>query len=230
MVFFSSLKREGKGLRHILFDFDGTIADTLPLIFTSFRSTFQQFLGQHYTDSQVLSLFGPTETVILQKLLPADHLDTGLTHFFDVYTKEHQRVVNPPEIREMLDRFQAAGIKMGIVTGKGRRSADISLREWGLDSFFEVVITGDEVSQPKPHPEGILSAMQQMGLAPADTIYVGDSNADVLAGKAAGLVTVGVNWLAVTQGEGSFEPEPDFVFTDVASFRDWVLADHATDR
>lgn len=217
-------------MRHILFDFDGTVADTLPLIFTSFRSTFQQFLGKHYTDAQVLALFGPTETVILQNTLPPDQLDTGLAHFFEVYTNEHQRVANPPEIREMLARFKAAGIKMGIVTGKGRRSADISLREWGLDSFFEVVITGDEVSAPKPHPEGILSAMQQMGSAPEETIYVGDSSVDVRAGKAAGLVTVGVNWLAVTQGEGSFDPEPDYVFTKVEAFRDWVLAQRTAEK
>ncbi|WP_400164707.1 HAD family hydrolase [Brevibacillus sp. TJ4] len=215
-------------MRHILFDFDGTIADTLPLIFTSFRSTLQQFLGKHYSDSQILSLFGPTETVILKQLLPADQFDTGLAYFYDRYTEEHHRVTNPPEIVEMLALFQSKGIRMGVVTGKGRNSADISLREWGLDSYFEVVITGDEVSQPKPHPEGILAAMQQMGLSPNETMYVGDSNADVLAGKAAGLVTVGVNWLDVTQDAGSFDPEPDHRFTDVARFRDWVLGMEST--
>jgi phosphoglycolate phosphatase/pyrophosphatase PpaX len=210
-------------MRHILFDFDGTVADTLPLIFTAFRSTFRQFLGQHVTDSQVLAMFGPTETVILQNALSPDQLDAGLSHFFEVYANEHHRVANPPEIREMLASFQEAGIRMGIVTGKGRRSADISLREWELDRYFEVVITGDEVSAPKPHPEGILSAMQQMGISAEETIYVGDSHVDVLAGKAAGLVTVGVRWLAVTQGDGLFDPEPDYRFSDVRAFRDWVL-------
>jgi pyrophosphatase PpaX len=211
-------------MRTILFDFDGTVADTLPLIFTSFRSTFQTFLNQHYTDQQVLGLFGPTESVILQDMLPADQLETGLLHFFDVYTKEHHRVENPAAIVQMLEQFKSAGFKMGIVTGKGRRSADISLSEWGLDSFFEVVITGDEVSAPKPHPEGILSAMAQLEADPAHTIYVGDSNVDVIAGKAAGLTTVGVDWLEVTQKKGAFDPEPDFVFTDVAEFAKWVLS------
>jgi HAD superfamily hydrolase (TIGR01509 family) len=212
-------------MRTVLFDFDGTVADTLPLIFTSFRSTFHTFLDQHYTDQQVLGLFGPTETVILQNMLPSEQLETGLLHFFDVYTKEHHRVENPSAIVHMLEQFKAAGIRMGIVTGKGRRSADISLREWGLEAFFEVVITGDEVTSPKPHPEGILSAMQQMKANPAQTIYVGDSNVDVIAGRAAGLTTVGVDWLDVTQKSGSFDPEPDYLFTDVAAFAKWVLSE-----
>ncbi|MDR7317816.1 phosphoglycolate phosphatase-like HAD superfamily hydrolase [Brevibacillus nitrificans] len=93
------------------------------------------------------------------------------------------------------------------------------MREWKLDGYFEIVITGDDVSDPKPHPEGILLAMQKLGADPRETIYVGDSDDDVIAGRAAGLQTVGVNWPAVTQ----FDPAPDYLFTDVQSFVDWVL-------
>lgn len=214
-------------MQTILFDFDGTIADTLPLIFTSFRSTFQRYLNQHYTDEQILALFGPTETVILREMIQPQEQETALTHFFDVYTNEHQRIQNPAEIAQMLYRFQSAGIAMGIVTGKGRRSADISLREWGLSPYFDVVITGDEVTRPKPHPEGILSAMKQLHATPAETIFVGDSNVDILAGRAAGLKTVGVDWLPVTQKAGHFDPEPDYVFTDVGAFAQWVLSQRA---
>jgi len=211
-------------MRTILFDFDGTVADTLPLIFTAFRATFQRHLQEHYTDEQIVALFGPTETDILKSKLPDHEHDAALSYFFDVYTKEHGRVQNPDEIVRMLEAFQQAGIKMGIVTGKGRRSADISLAVWGLTNYFDVVITGDEVTQPKPHPEGILSALQQLGAAPEEAIFVGDSDADVIAGRAAGLRTVGVDWLLVTQKAGSFDPAPDFLFTDVQDFTKWVLA------
>ncbi len=210
-------------MRTILFDFDGTVADTLPLIFTAFRSTFQQFLQEHYTDEQIVALFGPTETGILQNKLPSHEHDNALAHFYRVYTDEHSRVQNPENIRSMLDELHAVDIQMGIVTGKGRRSADISLREWGLDKYFSVVISGDEVTHPKPHPEGIFTAMKQLGATPAETIFVGDSDADVLAGRAAGLRTVGVDWLLVTQKSGKFDSEPDYHFTDVQAFTDWIL-------
>lgn len=124
----------------------------------------------------------------------------------------------------MLDQLRNAGFQLGIVTGKGSRSAEISLREWKLDGYFDIVITGDDVTDPKPHPEGILLAMQKLGADPRETIYVGDSDADVIAGRAAGLQTVGVNWLAVTQKGGKFDPAPDYLFTDVQSFVDWILS------
>jgi phosphoglycolate phosphatase/pyrophosphatase PpaX len=107
----------------------------------------------------------------------------GLEHFFAAYTDEHLRLHNPPEVTHMLDQLRNAGFQLGIVTGKGSRSAEISLREWKLD-------------------EGILLAMQKLGADPRETIYVGDSDADVIAGRAAGLQTVGVNWLTVTQKGG----------------------------
>jgi pyrophosphatase PpaX len=211
-------------MRTILFDFDGTVADTLPLIFSAFRSTFQQFLHRHYTDEEIVAMFGPTETGILQAMIPADQAEAALDHFFRVYAEEHRRVQNPAEIALMLDRLREAGIVMGIVTGKGRRSADISLRAWGLARYFDVVITGDDVSKPKPDPEGILAAMERLGARAEQTLYVGDSDADVLAGRAANLITVGVDWLPVTQKAGRFQPEPDYLFTDPSAFADWVLA------
>ncbi|MFF0829350.1 HAD family hydrolase [Brevibacillus sp. NPDC003359] len=149
-------------MRTILFDFDGTVADTLPLIFTAFRSTFQQFLQEHYTDEQIVALFGPTETGILQNKLPTHAHDNALAHFYRVYTDEHSRVQNPEN-------------------------------------------------------------MKQLGATPAETIFVGDSDADVLAGRAAGLRTVGVDWLLVTQKSGKFDPEPDYHFTDVQAFTDWIF-------
>ncbi|MED1725487.1 HAD-IA family hydrolase [Brevibacillus parabrevis] len=210
-------------MRTILFDFDGTVADTLPLIFTAFRSTFQRFLQEHYSDEQIVAMFGPTETGILQNKLPAHEHEAALDHFFHVYTLEHAQVQNPPQLAKMLDQLHSAGIQMGVVTGKGRRSADISLREWGLEKYFSVVITGDEVTEPKPHPEGIFTALKQLGATAENAIFVGDSDADIIAGRAAGLTTVGVDWLLVTQKAGSFDPEPDYRFSDAQAFVDWVL-------
>jgi pyrophosphatase PpaX len=150
-------------MRTILFDFDGTVADTLPLIFTAFRSTFQQFLHRRYADEEIVAMFGPTETGILQAMIPPDQVEQALDHFFRVYAEGHRHVHNPAEIALMLDRLRETGIVMGIVTGKGRRSADISLQAWGLARYFDVVITGDDVSRPKPDPEGILAAMERLG-------------------------------------------------------------------
>ncbi|WP_251081456.1 HAD family hydrolase, partial [Frankia sp. Mgl5] len=84
-------------------------------------------------------------------------------------------------------------MKLGIVTGKGSNSAEISIAQLQLAPFFPVVITGDDVAEPKPHPEGILLAMKLLQAEPQTTLYVGDSDSDIKAAKAAGVTSVGVN-------------------------------------
>jgi phosphoglycolate phosphatase/pyrophosphatase PpaX len=92
-----------------------------------------------------------------------------------------------------------------------------------------VVITGDDVKIPKPDPEGILLAMAHLGASAANTVFVGDSNADVKAAKAANVLSVGVNWLSVSQTTGGFDPQPDRVYTDPAAFARWILAKGKTE-
>ncbi len=151
-------------MKTVLFDFDGTVADTLPIIFSAFRSTFHTFLNSAYPDEQIVGLFGPTETGILHKLIPAVNLHEAVEHFFHAYEREHSLPVENDPVREMLTHFKQAGIRMGVVTGKGRRSADISLRALELAEYFDVMITGDDVVHPKPHPEGIFMAMPNGGI------------------------------------------------------------------
>ncbi|WP_312117808.1 HAD hydrolase-like protein [Brevibacillus reuszeri] len=148
-------------MRTILFDFDGTVADTLPLIFTAFRSTFQRHLNQHFSDEQIVALFGPTETEMIKKQLPIHEHEAALTHFFDVYTNEHQQLQKPAGIIRMLDAF--------------------------------------------------LAAMKQLHATPEETIFVGDSDADTIAGRAAGLKTVGLEKRRVRPHESTSDaPFPSF--------------------
>jgi phosphoglycolate phosphatase/pyrophosphatase PpaX len=112
-------------MKTILFDFDGTVADTLPAIFASFRSTFQRFLARHYSDREIVNLFGPAEIAILQSQIPADQHEMAIEHFFQMYSDLHRTILTPPAIFQMLSSLSEAGMQLGIVTGKGRRSADI---------------------------------------------------------------------------------------------------------
>ena len=207
----------------ILFDFDGTIADTLPICFTAFRSTFSAFLHRDYTDEQIVSLFGPTEIAMIQKEIPAAFHKEAIEHFYRVYTDQQRREKNPPKILQMINTLHHAGIKLGIVTGKGRRSAEISIQLLELQPFFSVVITGDDVERPKPDPEGIRKAMSALGASAGQTWFVGDSDADIKAARTAGVTAVGVNWFSASQKTGGFQPEPDHFFTHPDEFVRIVL-------
>lgn len=209
-------------MKTVLMDFDGTVADTLPVECHAFRETFVRFARRHCTDEEIIGMFGPTEIPIIRAVVPSGRQDAAIEHFYALYDQGHD-AIRHPAMEVMLARLHQAGVRLGVVTGKGRRSALISLQRLGLDRYFPVVITGDDVSRPKPDPEGILLAMRQLGAEPGNTMYVGDSSADIRAARAAGVTAVGVQWFSVTQAKGAFDPAPDHHFTDPAAFADWLL-------
>jgi pyrophosphatase PpaX len=108
------------------------------------------------------------------------------------------------------------------VTGKARRSLDISLECLGLDNYFDVIVTGDDVEFPKPHPEGINKALEQLGVSNKVAIFLGDSDADILAGKQANVHTLGVHWLPNYQTI-EFSIQPDEVFSNIDEFFSSIL-------
>lgn len=211
-------------MKAVLFDFDGTIADTLPLIFHAFRKVFAKYTGQTYSDADIVGMFGPPEKGMIRARIQPIHWEAALHDFLQFYDDEHERLVKAyPDIVNILQLLKDKGLLLGVVTGKGRDSANISLRHLDLAPFFDVIITGDDVAEPKPDPEGLLKAAGRLGVQPAEAVYVGDSNSDIVAGKRAGMGTIGVNWLSTSQSE-VFSEQPDVFFDTFQPFRKWLLS------
>ncbi|PLR95140.1 HAD family hydrolase [Bacillus sp. T33-2] len=202
-------------LKAIIFDFDGTLADTLPICFYAFQSVFKHFDGRDLSAEEIKQMFGPSETgIIRENLLSADK-ELAIELFYHSYLEKHSDFVKRVlEIDDLLLDIKARGLMLGVVTGKARRSLDISLKQLEMDNLFDVIITGDDVIQPKPHPEGLLKAIQFLGVDKEDTIFVGDSDADILAGKQAEVVTAGVQWLP-NYDALEFTVAPDRIFNSV---------------
>nr|MBA3970258.1 HAD-IA family hydrolase [Gemmatimonadota bacterium] len=100
----------------------------------------------------------------------------------------------------MLAALRSAGYRLGIVTGKGRSTWEVS-RPLLYQTEWEVVITDDDVRTPKPDPEGILLALRQMGAEAGDAVYVGDSVTDLDAGRRAGTRVAAALWPKTASGE-----------------------------
>ena len=181
--------------RAAIFDLDGTLADTFDLVVSAYSTACEDYLGRRLTREEVISRFGPTEVGMLRKELPAALHEQAIARFRQCYRDNHRRVVRVFEgIPEMLEALRANRVPMGIMTGKGRDTADITLAELGWTNLFNAVITGDESPKPKPAPDGILMAAHQIGVRPTNCVFVGDAPADIQAGKAAGTKTVWASW------------------------------------
>jgi pyrophosphatase PpaX len=81
-----------------------------------------------------------------------------------------------------------------VMTGKGRRAATITLAALGWEAMFDAVVTGEDVVRQKPDPQGLLIVCERLGVPASDCVFVGDSPADIGAGKNAGMRTIVAGW------------------------------------
>lgn len=205
-------------IKAVIFDFDGTLADTLPVCFLAFEAVFKKFDNREITSEKIKSMFGPSETGIIRKNLKNKNYDKAIELYYEIYGERHRNIVQDnKEINTLLRQLKTNGYKLGIVTGKARRSLDISLDCLGLNNFFDVLITGDDVEFPKPHPEGINKALEQLNVSHKEAVFLGDSDADIMAGKQANVYTIGVHWLPNYQTI-EFSVQPDEIYSNINEF------------
>lgn len=208
-------------MKAIIFDFDGTLANTLPICYYAFQHVFKEFDNRDLSSEEIKAMFGPSETGIIRENLKNMDKDQAIEMYYAKYSENHEKLVeHNHEINQLIRDLKDNGIKLGIVTGKARRSLDLSLKALQMESFFDVMITGDDVINPKPDPEGVLKALSFLGVENHEAMFVGDSDADIHAGVQANVLTIGVQWLPDYQSL-EFTIEPDSIITSVRGFLDF---------
>ncbi|ALC85645.1 HAD family hydrolase [Bacillus sp. FJAT-22090] len=206
-------------MKAIIFDFDGTLANTLPICYYSFQSVFQEFDNKELSSEEIKAMFGPSETGIIRENLLNNNKEKAIEKYYESYLEKHHHLVERNiEIEDLLTYIKGLGIKLGIVTGKAKRSLDISLKALQMEELFDVIITGDDVQFPKPHPEGVNKALSILNVQKEEAVFIGDSEADILAGVQAGIVTIGVQWLENYQAD-DFITKPNQIFTKIMDFK-----------
>lgn len=209
-------------MKAIIFDFDGTLANTLPICYYAFQSVFKEYDDREITPNEIISMFGPSEVGILRKNLITVRKEEAIDYFYQQYSEYHKDLVKTnQDIHKMVTFLKGMDIKLGIFTGKARRSLDISLEKLGMEGLFDVIITGDDVCKPKPDPEGLVKALTLLKVDSSEAIFVGDSDADIFAGVQANVFTIGVHWLPEYQTE-TFSEQPNLLLGSVAEFESYV--------
>lgn len=207
-------------IKAVIFDFDGTLANTLPICFYAFQQVFKEFDNRDLTSEEIKAMFGPSETGIIRDNLLHIKKEHAIELYYEKYKERHEQlVIHNKEIEDLIQYLKNKGIKLGIVTGKAKRSLDISLKSLQMDNLFDAIITGDDVHNPKPHPEGLIKALSLLGLENSEAIFIGDSDADIHAGVQANVFTIGVHWLPDYHSL-EFAIKPNAVFKHVSEFMD----------
>ncbi len=184
----------------IIFDIDGTLTYTNQLIFDSFNHITEKYLGKRFSDEEIISFFGPTEDVILKKICKENY-DDARKDYYKYYKENHSIARAYNGIRELIIDLKKANILLSIFTGKGRTSSLITLDELGLTEFFDLIVTGDDVSNHKPSPEGIIKFLEKFNLAPTEVLMIGDAPPDIIAAKDSGVEIASVVWDSYAEAE-----------------------------
>ena len=105
----------------VLFDLDGTLVDSVRLIFGTFNHVAERFLGRRYAPEEITSFFGPSEQSTWEQLLRPENLKEGLKAYLTYYQENHHQVILYDGIQRLLDRLQPLPVRTAIITGRGRR-------------------------------------------------------------------------------------------------------------
>jgi N-acetyl-D-muramate 6-phosphate phosphatase len=198
----------------VLFDLDGTLLDTARDLVNALEIVCAA-QGQQAPDPQLASRYVSHGAIGLVRLafpqLDSAELEPLRAQLVQSYQQNIcVHTVAYPGMLDVLEELDKSGIAWGVVTNKLRFLAEPILTKLGLHHRCATLVGGDTAAYNKPHPAPIEFALRELGVQPADAVYVGDAEKDVLAGKAAGTRTIAVTWGYIVPGENPADWSADY--------------------
>ena len=176
----------------VIFDLDGTLADTEPLVIGCMLETINAH-GHGVDKAQLLKFIGPPLPVMLYNMLGLDgeqshgiYMDY-LRRYEDVYMPQTRPLAGA---ESLLDALEAADVPLAVVTNKREDAGRKTVELLGWTERFETIIGADTASDPKPHPAPLFHALEILKGEPSTAVMVGDTESDMGAGRNAGFAGV----------------------------------------
>jgi len=212
---------DGLGRLHaVLFDVDGTLIDTTELIGRGLQEVIRAHRGIAPDYARCVELIGRPLAYQMEVLAGGDTapLIADFIRFYET-NRDLERVITPAVDLVRL----AAGLQLqvGVVTSKNHEEWANSLSRLGLDGLLGTVVCADDTRRGKPAPDPILAALERLGVAAGDTLYIGDTEYDMQAGREAGVLTGAAAW-AAAHPERMRPWQPDFWFDDPGQAADAI--------
>lgn len=180
----------------VLFDLDGTLLDSVPGIVDSFVATLAHYkVDPAPSRQQIISTLGRP---LASQMIEFSGCETKAEKMVAYYIDHNQKLIPQMDLfqgaRESLSKLKESGYKVGVVTAKYRKSAFMSFEKFGFEKSMDILVTGSDTENHKPHPEPLHHAMGKLDASPETTVYIGDAVHDIQAAKAAGCHSIGALW------------------------------------
>lgn len=215
--------KNGKQLRAVVFDVDGTLIDSTDAIVECFLRTFRDLaIAPPQRDTIIHGISRPIEDQFrdLTDHDPDECAAIYRTHYNEIGC---DMTVLLPRVAPALERLVATGLRLGIATSRSRESTEMLLEHFGVLHHFECCIGPGQVTHPKPHAEPVLKALELLDTETGHACFVGDTKYDVNAAHAAGVRCIAVATGYASRGE-LLKLRPDAVFDGIEAAIDYILS------
>lgn len=184
--------------KYVLFDMDGTVLDTLTDLTNAVNYSLEQFELPKRTMKEIRSFLGDGARQLIERSVPTD-CDKELTElvlaFYNDWYGSHCLIETAPYpgTVELMEKLRREGCKLAIVSNKPH-GAVVELADSFFPGLLETAVGESETVRRKPCPDAVLAAMELMGADKEHSLYVGDSEPDILTGRNAGIACASVTW------------------------------------
>ena len=209
-------------IRLVAFDLDGTIADTIPMCIESFKLAVAPYNSKELSENDIVKTFGLNEEGMIKQVISEDW-EKALIDFYTIYEQMHTIRLQPfSGIRELITELKEKSIITPLITGKGQRSCNITLRHFKMEALFDSISVGTPYKNIKA--ESMMKLMLDYNIQPTEMVYVGDEYSDITACRKVGVRCLSAAWGASPSKIEMLEKENQgYVFNSVKSLRSFLL-------
>ena len=182
----------------VILDFDGTLADTQPIIIASIQATLRELHLPEHTDAECRTIIGLPLAECFTTLCGVDGAmaercaDVYRRIFDELNTDGTVRLF--PHVLETLKTLHERGLLLAICSSRGRPTLEGFVKTFRMEHYVSMVVSANDVEHHKPHPEPVQKILSTLGVPADEAVVVGDANYDILMGRNAGCRTVGVTY------------------------------------
>lgn len=199
-------------IHSILFDFDGTVANTNGLVIGSWKHVYRVLKGIEQSEDEIKKTFGEPLGVSMEKAFPETPVDEAIAIYRSHQKDIFEEMIEPfPGMVDLIKGLKAKGYKVAITTSRMYNSTMVGLRKFGLDEVFDAIVTSNDTTKHKPDPEPVLITLDKLGAKPEEALMIGDSMFDIKCAHNAGVKAVLVGWAeAVTEEDLNGPDRPEY--------------------
>lgn len=207
----SRTQTANKNIDTVIFDYDGTLADTDRMVIESWQHTYRTLLGHDGDLETIKTRFGEPLVETMAREFPGTPTDEAIRIYREFQLAKFKGAVDPvPGMNETVRELKERGYKLGVVTSRLRGSTHDGLAHLGIAEYFDAIIACEDTDKHKPGPEPALLCLERLGSEAERSIMIGDSMFDIDCAHNAGIEAVLVEWTGAAGtdlAEGERAPE-----------------------